>query len=295
MAERRDLPLAQDASTRLVPWIIGVMAYLAALAFSAALMLSNVAGEWSRGLEGSLTVQVPIKDGEKAPETEARVVAAVRVLLKTPGIDSARPIPLERVAQMLEPWLGRGASTADLPLPRVIDVRLQPDRARPDLRALAERLDAAAPGASIESHDQWRATLLTLFHSIELVAVVIIGLIATVAMAAIVFTTRSVLAVHQEIVEVLHLIGAQDAYIAGQFQRHALRMALKGSIGGTAFAMATIFGIGFLARDLDASLLPPISLTPWHWAILAALPAVESYGAMMTARLTVLRALGRLF
>lgn len=295
MADRRDLPLSQGASTRLVPWIIGVMAYLAALALAAALMLSNVASEWSRGLEGSLTVQVPVRDGEQAAEMEARVVAAVRVLLKTPGVDSARPIPLDRVAKMLEPWLGSGASTADLPLPRVIDVKLQPDRARPDLKALGERLEAAAPGTSIESHEQWRDTLLTLFHSIELVAVVIIALIATVALAAIVFTTRSVLAVHQEIVEVLHLIGAQDDYIAGQFQRHSLRMALKGSIGGTAFAMATIFGIGLLARDLDASLLPPIALTPWHWAILAALPIAESYGAMMTARMTVMRALARLF
>lgn len=295
MADRRDLPLSQDASTRLVPWIVGVMAYLAALALAAALMLSNVAGEWSQGLKGSLTVQVPVREGEPPADTEARVVAAVRVLLKTPGIEGAKPIPLERVSQMLEPWLGSGASTADLPLPRVIDVQLQLDRERPDLKALGERLAAAAPGASIESHEQWRNTLLTLFRSIELVAVVIIALIATVALAAIVFTTRSVLAVHQEIVEVLHLIGAHDNYIAKQFQRHSLRMALKGSVGGTAFAMATIFGIGLLASDLDSSLLPPIALTPWHWATLAALPIVESYGAMMTARLTVMRALARLF
>ena len=295
MADRRDLPLSRDASTRLVPWIVGVMAYLAALALATAMMLSNVASEWNRGLEGTLTVQVPIRDGEKPEETDARVVAAVRVLLKTPGIESAHPIPLERIADMLKPWLGSGANTSDLPLPRVIDVKLQFDHARPDMKALGERLEAAAPGTSIESHEQWRDTLLVLFRSVEFVALVIIVLISTVALAAIVFTTRSVLAVHQEIVEVLHLIGAQDNYIAGQFQRHSLRMALKGSIGGTAFAVGTIFAIAFLARDLDSSLLPPISLTAWHWVILALLPIIEAYGAMLTARITVLRALARLF
>lgn len=294
MADRNDLPLSEDASTRLVPWIIGVMAYLAALAFAAALMLSNIAGEWSQGLEGSLTVQIPVPENHTPEMTDTNIVAAVRILLKTDGIESARPIPLTEIAEMLEPWLGTGASTSDLPLPRVIDVRLA-DGADINLDALSERLKEAVPGISIEDHEQWRNTLLLLFHSIEFVAVIIIVLIVTVALAAIVFTTRSVLAVHNEIVEVLHLIGAQDAYIADQFQKHAFHMALRGSVGGTAFAIATILSIVFLTRDLEASLLPPTILAYWHWLVLAALPIGESYGAMLTARITIIRALKRMF
>lgn len=294
MSERTDLPLSEDTSTRLVPWIVGVMAYLAALAFAAALMLSNVANEWSRGLEGSLTVQVPVDEKDSGAETDKRIVAAVRILLETPGVESARPIPLDEIATMLEPWLGTGANTSDLPLPRVIDVHLAED-AEIDTADLGAKLQAAAPGVSIEDHEKWRNTLLLLFHSVEFVAIVIIALISTVALAAIVFTTRSVLAVHNEIVEVLHLIGAQDAYIADQFQKHAFRMALRGSIGGTAFAGATILGIAFLTRDLDAGLLPSSALALWHWLILATLPIIESYGAMLTARVTIMRALKRMF
>ena len=119
MADRNDLPLSEDASTRLVPWIVGVMAYLAALAFAAALMLSNIASEWSQGLEGSLTVQVPVAEGDKADVTDARILSAVRILLKTEGVESARPIPLAEIAEMLEPWLGTGAGTSELPLPQV--------------------------------------------------------------------------------------------------------------------------------------------------------------------------------
>ncbi|MDG2269014.1 MAG: hypothetical protein P8M28_01195, partial [Alphaproteobacteria bacterium] len=103
MADRNDLPLSEDASTRLVPWIVGVMAYLAALAFAAALMLSNIASEWSQGLEGSLTVQVPVAEGDRTDVTDARIVSAVRILLKTEGVESARPIPLAEIAEMLEP------------------------------------------------------------------------------------------------------------------------------------------------------------------------------------------------
>lgn len=293
MADRNDLPLSEDASTRLVPWIVGVMAYLAALAFAAALMLSNIASEWSQGLEGSLTVQVPVAEGDKADVTDARIVSAVRILLKTEGVESARPIPLAEIAEMLEPWLGTGAGTSELPLPQVIDVQLH-EGANVDLDELSRKLEATVPGISLESHEQWRNTLLVLFRSVEFVAILIILLISTVTLAAIVFTTRSVLAVHYEIVEVLHLIGAQDTYIADQFQKHAFRMGLKGSVGGTASALATILGIALLTNDLETSLLPPTTLAYWHWLLLAMLPIGESYGAMLTARFTILRALRRM-
>ncbi len=75
MAQRTDLPLSDDSTTRLVPWIVGVMAYLAALALAAALTLSNVAREWSEGLEGSLTVQVPAAEADAPEKTDAKIVA----------------------------------------------------------------------------------------------------------------------------------------------------------------------------------------------------------------------------
>ena len=293
MTQRTDLPLSDDSTTRLVPWIVGVMAYLAALALTAALTLSNVAREWSEGLEGSLTVQVPAAEADASQTTDAKIVAAVRVLLKTDGVDSARPITMAEIGKMLEPWLGSAPATADLPLPRVIDVQLKPG-AEIDFIALAERLENAVPGASLETHEKWRNTMLLLFRSIEAVAIVVILLIFAVALAAIILTTRSVLAVHHEIVELLHLIGAQDTYIAEQFQKHAFHLALKGSVGGTACALTTLIGIVQLTGDLDASLLPPAALAYWHWPVLALLPAAEAYGAMFTARLTILHALRRM-
>ena len=59
-------------------------------------------------------------------------------------------------------------------------------------------------------------------------------------------------------------------------------------------ALATLIGIVQLTGDLDASLLPPATLAYWHWPVLALLPLAEAYGAMFTARLTILRALRRM-
>ena len=89
------------------------------------------------------------------------------------------------------------------------------------MRRLTETLSAALATVleTVEDHEAWRNTLILKFRSVEIVAIVIIFLIGTVAFAAIVFTTRSVLAVHQEIVEVLHPIYAHDN-MAAQFQKH---------------------------------------------------------------------------
>ncbi|MDP6389420.1 MAG: cell division protein [Alphaproteobacteria bacterium] len=290
---RTDFSIVGDPSTRLLPWIVGVMVYLAGLMLAVALMLSGVAADWSQGLEAKITVQVAPGEDEDEVAVDKRVVATVRVLLKTPGIAAARPLPKNEIMTLLEPWLGAGISTADLPLPRVIDVTLEDDR-RPDLAALAKRLAEAAPGSSIESHEYWRRNLVDLIGSIEAVAAVMIGLIALVAVTAVVFTTRSGLAVHHEVIEVLHLIGAQDDYIARQFQRQALALALKGSIGGTALTLLTLVAVGRVAADLDSTLLPPVALHAWHWAVLALLPVPAAYVAMITARRTVMRVLARM-
>jgi cell division transport system permease protein len=64
-------------------------------------------------------------------------------------------------------------------------------------------------------------------------------------------------------------------------------------------AMATLFGIAQAAARTSLlggrlQLLPALGLAPWHWAVLALLPLAAAFIAMMTARLTVVRALARM-
>ena len=42
------------------------------------------------------------------------------------------------------------------------------------------------------------------------------------------FATRGAMASNRAIVEVLHFVGAKNRYIAGQFQRHFLRLGMRG-------------------------------------------------------------------
>jgi cell division transport system permease protein len=289
---RTDLPLASDASGRFVPWIVGFMVYLAALALAGALTLENVAQRWRAGISGTLTVQVTPVEGSGESQA-ARVDLVVELLRQAPGVAGVEVLGAEAMDRLLAPWLGPDTATLGLPLPDLISVTLRPG-AEVDLAALSATLSAAVPGAEVDDHRRWLDDLAVFVRSVELLAAVVVSLVCLAAMLTVVFVTRTGLAVHRRVIEIVHLIGARDSYIAGQFQSHALRLGLIGGIAGSALAALTVLGLQRLFAGLDTPLLAGLGLGAGHWALLAILPVAAALVAMVTARVTVLRSLNRM-
>ncbi|HXP29802.1 MAG TPA: FtsX-like permease family protein [Stellaceae bacterium] len=292
MRRRRDIPLDRDGSARFLPWLIALMVYLASLATSGALVLDGALARWDNGLSGTLTVAIP------ATTADDGVAAALAVLKATPGVTAAAALDRNATAKLVEPWLGSGVSAEELPLPRLIDVRTDVGSTI-DFAALRARLAATASGAVLDDHRLWLGRLRGLVLSVEATALAIVSLIGAAAVLTVVFTTHAGLAVHRDVIELLHIMGARDRYIAAQFQREALRLGLTGGLLGLALAVMTLLGLGHAAEAPRAlaqglALLPALQLEPWHWAALAAVPIAAAIIAMLTARFTVLGALARL-
>lgn len=298
IAKPQILPLARDASSRFLPWLIAFMVWLAALALAAVMLLSAAGEQWRAGLTGSLTVQIVPADADGTEALDERVKAAIALLTATPGISTATEIPAERVAELLEPWLGRSALSGmlGLPVPRLIDVTLgpAPPDGRIDTAALGERLAAAVPGASLDDHGLWLDRLIALATAVEAIAYAVLALIGVAAIATVVFATRTGLAIHHDVIELLHLMGAHDGYVARQFQLNALWLGLKGGIAGVVLAVATLIVLGSLAARVEAGLLPPLAMTPAQWVTLGAVAAAAAAISLVTARITVLRTVGRM-
>jgi cell division transport system permease protein len=290
---RTDLPLGRDPSGRFLPWLIALMVYLAALALVCAMAMAKMVERWDSGLSGSITVQVPPPETNAPGAQEAAVVKVVELLLDTQGVLSAEVLEPDEVATLLEPWLGAGAAYGELPLPTLISVGVDP-AAAPDYRDLARRLVRAAPGAILDDHQSWLGQLLDLARTIELVAALIVLLVGASAIAMVVFATRMGLAIHGRVIELLHLIGALDSYVAREFETHALKLALRGGAFGLLLAIATVALVAHLFERLESALLPELTLSPIEWAALAMLPLAISVVAMLTARFTVLGNLGRM-
>jgi cell division transport system permease protein len=288
---RLDLPLERDGSGRFLPWIVALMVYLAALALAGMMALHGAVGRWDSALAGTLTVQLPPSDAAQLD----KLLATLRAI---PGVLRADPLDDAANAKLLEPWLGAGVSLRELQLPRLIDVRLDP-AAPADPAGLATAVNAVAPTARIDSERRWLDALFATAFVIEMVAVTVVALVGGATVLSIVFATRTSLAIHHGVVEVLHLIGARDGYIAAQFQWQALRLGLRGGIIGLAGAMLTLLALGQAQETGGAlsnavSALPKAGLAPLQWAGLLILPLVAGVTALVTARLTVLGALARM-
>ena len=197
------------------------------------------------------------------------------------------------VADLVEPWLGKDVLSLNLPIPRLIDVTLVSDSAF-DLAGLARRLESAVPGTQIDDHKVWLQKVLRLARTSELIAILIVVLIALASGTTVMFATRTGLAVQRDVIEVLHLIGARDTYIARQFQGKAVSLALSGGLLGLLLAGITVLAPWLLARDLEGSLLPAVQLSPTFLAALAMLPLAGTVIASVTARFTVMRFLARM-
>ncbi|HSE78234.1 MAG TPA: FtsX-like permease family protein [Alphaproteobacteria bacterium] len=280
-------------------WIAAAMAMLAALALGAAFIIDDASARWRQALTGQLTVELPplapASDAIAASRTEAdRLAAALAVLRDSAGIARAEPLSRARVAALVEPWLGGGIGAAGLPLPQLIDVRLSNDGTI-DIAALRERLAGAAPGAIVDDHRSWTDGLVRLANIGLAAAISIVILVAAVAALSVVQATRARLALHREAIELLHLIGATDQYIAREFARDALIVAFFGAVIGVASAAA--FGAAVLAGAPDFAIGAPAlhlgAIGPGGWLVLSSLPLWTAALALVTAWITARRALRR--
>ena len=291
---RSDLPLKGDATSRFLPWLVALMVYLSAVAVAGTFVLAGLVGRWDHDVAGTLTVQVAPVPGEAGEMlTDERVRQAVDLLRRTPGIDGARALDKQQLIALMEPWLGSTEVVRDLPLPRLIDVSVNPD-ARVDLGGLAERLANAVPGASLDDHRVWLSRLINLSLTTQWVAIGIVVLIGFVTSATVVYATRTGMAVNKGVIEVLHLIGAHDDYIARQFADRAFSLGFSGGLIGVALAVPTLGIIGWAARRVEGGFLPSLSLPISGWVVIALLPLAAAALAMYTARLTVHGTLARM-
>jgi cell division transport system permease protein len=268
--------------------------YFAVLTLAGAMAMYPMVDRWSRGLAGQLTVQVPVPETiSNGARSEAIVDRVLQLLSETPGVTSTAIMENQEVAALLKPWLGDGVEPQDLPLPTLIAVAVDV-AAYPDLRILGQKLNEIAPGSVVDDHKRWLVGLLNFARFAELTAAAVVILTGALVIVTVGFVTRAGLAIHREVVELLHLMGAEDAYIARQFQNHAFKLGLGGGLVGFALAALTVLLMGHLLDETHNAFLPDLNLSATHWAILTMLPLGAALIATLTARATVLRTLARM-
>jgi cell division transport system permease protein len=265
------------------------MVYLATTGGITLVWLSDVLHDWSSVLASTWTLQVP------AEASPARIGLTLAALRQTNGIVSARVLDGTETAKLLEPWLGSAVPIDTLPLPKLIDIQVDPSTPV-DLPTLRKQLGAIVPEAQLEDNGSWIGDMRKFARRIEGLIGLGVIVVTLLTVTIVVFTARIGLAIHRSVIELLHLLGAEDAYIARQFQVHALSLGLRGGVIGSAAAAVTVVALG-PARHIFMLPMPTTTLGIFDWRLwLLLIVALLTAGgvAMVTARIAISRQLTRI-
>lgn len=275
------LPSDRDRDLSL-HFVVAVLCFLACLAALGGAAADRAAHGWAHDMKGEATIQVrpgPNETPASAGARAAEVVAGVR------GVTEASALEGEKAAALLKPWLG-DVVIKDLPVPQLVTVELDPDHpaSADDLR---KALAAAGVDASVDDHRRWRSDVEDAAGLVRAGALAIFLLTAGAAGAVVAFAVRAGMAAQRNAVEVLHLAGAEDSFIAGLVQaRFAKLAAVAGLAGAGVAALAGAVLILFGGRQ---GFTPALPLRWIDLTLVSPCPLVAATVAAVAARTTTLR------
>lgn len=286
------VPRATVAGRALVA-VVAIMTFLAAITVGAVMAVRSTAEVWRADVTREVTIQ--IRAGDKAV-TDAQVKTAVDLARQTPGITEAHVLTEPETGRLLEPWLGSGLDYSDLPVPRIVVLRLDTS-SPPDLARLRRTLTDRIPTAALDDHRTWSRRLGAMAEGVMFTGFGLLALVGAATVLSVVFATRAAVATNRAVVEVLHFVGARDGFIAAQFQRHFLKVGTQGGLLGGLSAAALFGGLMSLPRlGIGADPESP-GILSWFdpgWLGFAGMAAVVVLIALVTAltsRVTVYRTL----
>ena len=264
----------------------GAMTFLAVFALALSLASGRLANRWSGALAHTATIRIAASGDQMAAQT----LRVLDILKATPGVASSRALTDAEQKALLAPWFGPDLPLDQLPVPRLIELT----EANPgyDSEGLRQRLVAEAPGASLDDHTRWRKPLAEAAQKLRLLGVVSIVLIIGAMTAMITLAANAALEANAQIIKVLRLVGARDAYIARAFVRRFTLRALIGSVIGAAAAVLGVFLLP--AADVAGGFLTGLGFQGAGWIfpfLLPPLAALIAFAATRRAALTKLRTL----
>lgn len=289
-----DAALGDRQADRVVPptghtvWLTvltaGAMAFLAVFALALALASGRLADRWADSLAQAATIRI------SAPpeQADAQVAALQAILAATPGIANARALSTQEQAALLAPWLGPDLPLDTLPLPRLIEVT---GTDALDVEGLRQRLAAEVPGATYDDHTRWRQPLVAAADRLRMMGWVALGLISGTLAAMVTLAAQAALSANRQVIRVLRLVGARDAYVARAFtRRFTLRSALGALVGTTLGGIA----IALLPNaDPAGGFLTGLGFTGAAWLLLPLIPLFAGAVAFLATRRAALSALAR--
>jgi cell division transport system permease protein len=292
---RYQTPIVPQAtiSGRALVAVVAIMTFLASLTAGAVVLVRTAANEWQAEVAREVTIQINAAPDQ---DPDAAVAKAVMIVKAFPGIADVRPYSKEETARLLEPWLGSGLRFDELPVPRLIVLRIAAG-GKPDLGELRKLIVEQIPGAGLDDHRGFVDRMRAMSSAAAIGGIGVLFLVLLANVLSVTFATRAAIASNRPVIEVLHFIGARDGFIAAHFQHYFLQLGLKGGLigGGSAVALfafvdsANGWFLGTAAGDQFAAMFGTFSIGALGYLAIVAQIALIAGVTAIASRRTVNR------
>jgi len=269
-----------DARDGALIFVVAVLCFLACMTALGVIAADRAARGWADQLVGEATVIVRPKGAESPDSAAAR---AAETLAGVEGVTEARALEREKAYELIKPWLGDVTDLEDLPVPRLVSVELD-RKAPPTVAALDQALKAQGLDATVDDHSLWISDIKRSARVARWLGAGVFALIAGAAAAVIAFATRAGLAARRDVVEVLHLAGAEHVLIAKLFQARFARIAATAGVFGA--VAAVLMGAALRLIGGGEGLTPVLPVAWYDLLAVVPCPLLAALVASVAARFT---------
>ncbi len=289
-----ELPLKKDQANLFLEIMTTVMVFLFSVTLAGYYFINSMAESWQNGISGSLTVQIaPSAETLTEQEQNLRINKVITFFENQPSVDNVALLSQRQKQQLLQPWLGDKINLETLPVPELLDVRLQEGKVF-DYEQTAAALADLAPYASIDNHNVWLHRLLQLASAVQTIGVSVLLMVSAVGALSIFYATCTSLGIHGNIIEILHIMGAKDDYIARQYARRGFWIGLFSGLAGTFFALTAFWWLRQSALTFESGLMSNAVIATDEWLMLLSLPLWTALLTMATSYWAVRRTLRKI-
>lgn len=271
---------ADERQARPLAIVVAIMAGLGCLAALIALSGFRAANNWTNELKSAITVLV------YEPKNEANLQRAVQISSQTKGVISASVMGKEKAKLLLRNYGANiGTLIDELPVPALLEIGIEKDNktAKADLQTA---LNNGGFKFEIDDHSRYSGEIVRASRLMRIFALMVLTALIIASVASIAFAARAALETRREAVEILHLVGAEDAFVAREVQARFMVLGFQAGLFGSIGA-AILLLIGILINKIGSSeLTQGASLLKWYdiWILLIA-PLVTSFASAIAARL----------
>lgn len=286
--KQEELPINEGYSKTFLTVVVAVSVFLFAITLSGVLGINTMFKNSRKQVVTNFTVQViPLPNYEDSKQDLLKVVS---FLERYPDITQVSVLSDTEIRALLEPWLGNNVDVELLPIPKLLDVKITPNKDF-DYKELTIRLSEVSPQASINDHNLWLSRLLKFINSLKMLALTVLILVATASITAIIYAAQTSLNIHKEIIKILHIMGATDKYIAINYVKQITQSSIIAGIIGTFIAIPAIIVIGNMAKAIEAGIFNSVTFGIEDWLMIFMLPIATALLVATTAYITIIKTL----